>query len=458
MMALVILFFIAIWVFDLHKIIFVKSVSRNAGDSSALAAARWQGLSLNLIGDLNIMHALALSAGDPATADAIPAMQARLCYAGPMIAFMAAQQAAKNNGVYRNAGFDQLTHEHAEVVRTVYPNQIGPNGQMLFPEPYPGCWQDYANMLDLIADEGIAAGPDNACFYGDLAGGAHYLLMRGFYDAVAGQTWCWFFDHAPHLLEDYVNFFPCWWAPLPPPPPHIQYINSEIFGLGLEKRTTPLETLADAGTLAALAADRQLPGNLTNGMDQAADWYCYEAGAWAPWTVLAQGGDDPFPLTGPLKSRYNYVGADAVTRVETAFGRLTPGSQGAVLSNTVLWTAAAKPFGYLNEDDTPNSIPLVLPAFHEVRLFPVDAASGAGGGGYDLEWRRHIEEHLPQYMEHGPQPSGCWYCQRLQTWENEAFRQAGVAWLATNSWRCTIHPGPGGGGGGGQGGGTHHGH
>lgn len=59
LMALVILFFIVLWNFDLHKTIHVKNVSQTAGDSSALAAARWQGLALNLVGDLNIMHAVA---------------------------------------------------------------------------------------------------------------------------------------------------------------------------------------------------------------------------------------------------------------------------------------------------------------------------------------------------------------------------------------------------------------
>jgi hypothetical protein len=62
-----------------------------------------------------------------------------------------------------------------------------------------------------------------------------------------------------------------------------------------------------------------------------------------------------------------------------------------------------------------------------VRLIPVDASSVPAAGAYDLEWREHIEEHLDDYMEHGPSSSSCWYCRQLLTWENVAFRQAGIA-------------------------------
>ena len=208
-LVLVILFFIVLWNFDLHKILHVKAVSQNAGDAAALMAARWQGITLNLIGDLNIMHALALSTGDTPAAASITNIQARLCYTGPMIAMMGAQQAAKNNGVYVNDGFTDRLREHARRVRHDYPSRHGPGGSMLFPEPYPGCWTDYADMLDLIVNDGVAAGPDNARLYSDAAGGGHMLLRPDFYEAIAGRSWCWFFRNAPTLLDDYRNFFPC---------------------------------------------------------------------------------------------------------------------------------------------------------------------------------------------------------------------------------------------------------
>jgi len=56
-MALLILAVVIVWVFDVHTVLHIKARTQNAGDAAALAAARWQGVSLNLIGDLNILQA-----------------------------------------------------------------------------------------------------------------------------------------------------------------------------------------------------------------------------------------------------------------------------------------------------------------------------------------------------------------------------------------------------------------
>jgi hypothetical protein len=125
------------------------------------------------------------------------------------------------------------------------------------------------------------------------------------------------------------------------------------------------------------------------------------------------------------------------------------------VSNTLTWTAAAKPFGYLDEAQRPTRYRLVLPAYHEARLIPVDASSAPAGGGYNVDWQRHVRDHLPAYMEHGPDPaSSCRYCRQLVVWEMPAFRQAGVAWLDENSAQCDARDG----GHGGRGGGTRRGH
>lgn len=451
LLVMVILVFVVMWNFDLHKILFAKYLTQNAGDSAALMACRWQAVSLNLMGDLNLMHAVALSNDDIDTASSITQIQARLCYTGPMIAFMASQQAAKNNGVYRNDDFDRICREHAEAVRNDYPSKAAPDGSMLFPEPYPGCWQEYADMLDLMANEGIAAGPDNAHLYGDATGG-HPLLELGFYEAIAGQNWCWFFREESTLLEDYREFFPCWWAEIPEPP-HMQYINSEIYGLNLRIVTTGLESFLSAADATALAADRGLGGTVSNdAVDIDAVWYCYNS-RWTSWDAIKPyGTEDAFPVTGTVKPQYDYAGSDAAVRIEERIDRHTPGAGGSQVSDYITWTAAAKPFGYLNETETPNSYELVLPAYHEVRLIPVDASSAPAAGGYNIEWREHVEVHLDKYMDGGPnairndpEMKRCWYCLQLTTWEDTAFRQAGVDWLAVNSYLCTLPSGPGGG-------------
>jgi len=453
-LVVVVLALVVLWNFDVHKILHAKSVAQNAGDAAALMAARWQGISLNLIGDLNIAHAVALSSGQGDIAVSITGMQARLCFVGPMIAFMASQQAAKNNGIYSHPGFTERLYDHAEMVNEAYPSAVGPDGEILFPEPYPGCWQEYAGMLRVIADDGVAAAPDNTRYYGDDTGG-HVLLMIDFYEAIAGRSWCWFYHHAPALIEDYRNFPPCWWPPLPEIP-RMHYVNSEIFGLGLLSFTTALSSTVDTNRLSAIASERAFDDTAAvAAMGRVHSWFAYDPAAWTAWEAFSVSGSDPFPATGLVRPQYDYAGADAAVRIEARVGRLTPGPGSATVTNAITWTAAAKPFGYIEDEARPDSCTLVLPAFRDVRLIPLDASSAPAGGGYDLDWRAHIEEHLAEYMEQGPGPSSCWYCRQLLTWENSAFRQQGIDWLAVNSHLCTAS---GGGGPGGRGGGRRRGH
>ena len=91
LMALVILFFVVLWSADLHRFISAKDRSQNAGDAATLAAARWQATSLNLMGELNLLHVLALAAQDETAVHLVTSTQARLCYTGPMTAFAASQ-------------------------------------------------------------------------------------------------------------------------------------------------------------------------------------------------------------------------------------------------------------------------------------------------------------------------------------------------------------------------------
>ena len=451
-MVVVIATFFVLWNFDLHRILHVKSVSQNAGDAAALMAARWQGITLNLIGDLNLLQAVALSSGDTDTAASITNMQARLCFVGPMIGFMAAQQAAKGNKIYVNPEYTRILREHADRVRSDYPSAQTAGGEPLFPEPYPGCWREYAAMLDVIADEGVAAGPDNIRYYTDRAGG-HVLLDIGFYEAVGGRNWCWFHHHAPDLPADYTNYR--WWSPLPDIP-HFAAINSEIYGLGLSREFTGLDALTtDFEAFADLAEERSYDRPADTSLTVTATWYVYDAECWTAWDAISPYGEEPFPVTGPVRPQYDYAGADAAVRIEAEAARITPGPGGASITNIITWSAAAKPLGYLNDDDRPDSAGLVLPAYHDVRLIPIDASSAPAAGGYNLAWRRHIEDHLPAYMQYGPRARSCWYCLQLRTWEDPLFRGDGVAWLEENSWRCDVSAS---GGGGHRGGGTRRGH
>ncbi len=452
--------FVVLWNFDLHKTLAVKLRSQNGGDAAALAAARWQGLSLNLIGQLNVLQAVAIldalvrGDGDFGEARAIAGLQARLCYVGPVVGLSAAQQAAKQNGLFVHAGFTDDLARHAGIVAATYPARFRP--------PYPDddvsgltAWDDYAQMIWTVAANGVAAAPDHPDRYADYIPNSHPLLDPGFYDAVASLDWCWFLHNAYDLLRSYREWRD--WPALPvivrPDP-----MNSEFFSLRLGRAETleDIPGLSQAGVQSLRRELERLTGRAIRQevVRVEAAWFVYDPSAWGRWSDLY--GDD-FPFEGRVKSEYDYIGADAAVRVETALARVTPG----IATDAIAWTAAAKPFGFLEGPTRPNRWGLVLPAFREVRLVPVDAATGSAGGSRP-EWAMHIYTHLPDYSERGLEGlhPGCWYCAQLRQWEEPAFRQAGIEWLRLNSAACqrTPRPGGGGGGGGAPSGGTRRGH
>ncbi len=454
LMALVIITMVILWHVDLSNILHLKSRTQNAGDAAALAAARWQGITLNLIGDLNIMQALALSGGDTNAAERIAEMQARLRYMGPLVGLVAAQQAAKHNGIFVNAAFTAALQEHADDIREGYMDAVGG-----LAEPWPGCWAAYADVLAAQAAEGLAAAPDNTRRYNDY-NGDHVLLNPDFYDAVAGLDWCWFKWYNYDLLRFYTDY--TYWPSLPPRVPPETPADSEIFGLGLSTIQTVLPGGAAMLTnLNELVSARDLSPTpvTTAALDFAVTWTTYDPVHWTSWYALAASNDFPIRPLVP-RPEYDYAGADAVTRVVAEKARFTPRAGVSMIN----WTAAAKPFGYLETADgpeRPDHVGLVLPAFHNVRLVPADAASGPAGGAYDMAWREHIMLHLPAYMHDGLRgvDADCWYCQQLEQWEDDAFREGGLDWLeARNEDGTLLHPCPEPGGGSMPGGGTRRGH
>mgnify|MGYP001066174052 CR=1 FL=1 len=458
---LVILTVVGLWNFDLHKIFRVKHLARNGGDAAALAAARWQAISLNLIGELNLVQAALLAdaldrgLSNSPLAEAVANLQGRLCLAGPITGLAAAQLAAKNNGIHVHPDFTRALLEHAALVRREYPIRYTPPYET--PPGTPGAWEDYADMLTIIGQMGIAADPENRRLYTDIALSDHFLLNPAFYDAIASRDWCWFYFHAMSLLQTYRSWRD--WPPLPlfdDPEP----INSEYFGLGLRTATRlvglPASGAGSAGSRATEWADRLsgltgwlIPPEIVQVETR---WFCYRESDWFPWTDRIPEG---FPFIEPVRDAFNVAGADAAVRIEATMRRLSPGAG----KTTVGWTAAAKPFGSFGDRTIPpNRYGLVLPAFHDVRLIPVDTSSAPGGGSRP-GWGIHIRLHLGPYLQQGPSALSphCWYCDQLRTWEEDAFRQEGLNWLRQYSHLCRLPQGGGGGGGGGSGG-TRRGH
>ena len=475
LLALVILIFFIFFIVDLHRIIQRKDQVQNAGDAAALAAARWEGATLNLVGELNLMHALALVSQDDAAVNAITNMQVRLCFTGPMTGLIAAQVAAKNNLMYVNDDMTDILEEHSATVRNEYTQRY--EGGMAFQEPWPNAWAEYADMLTQVASDGIAAGPDNMRTY-DLSEG-HMLLTKAFYHAVDGYSWCWFYFNAYGLLQNYTSYQD--WPPLPIPEGS-DYANSEIFGLGLKSFVTPLRQILTPDQFSD-RADRAGFSQLThqvlvdsNVMHRVENWYFYKPGDWGAWDLIKPSGEDNFPITGPVREQYDVAGADAIVRVGASVTRMTPNTVGGSRTDGLSWSAAAKPFGYLEGGSGKERVTaasyLVLPAFRHVRLIPVDAASGADNSSSDPGWVRHIRHHLKGYLELGTlQDENCRYCRTLDFWERnpvqsvsqvevgeggepervsvqKPFRQIGIDWLQEFRDTCRRHTGGGSGGGG----------
>ena len=437
-MVVVILAFIALWNFDLHKLIYIKSLSLNASDAAGIAGARWQAISLNLLGELNAAQAVSITDSllrgdtDFAEARAIAALESRITYAGPMLGYAAAQQAAKNNQAYINQAFTSRVHRHAQAIRAMARD----DANLL----------DYANMLDTVANDGIAAVASDFEY--------HILLDSKFYAAMEAPDWCWL----QGLLRTYGG-----WQTWPP----IHFLEPLALNVNTVSSLNSLAGwMGDPGTPAkafqklSLAAGKTLSPELLNSPPTVpATWYCFDYSWVQNWTKALQdaGNGVPYPFVAPVKSQYDVVGAALVMRVSTE----TPPAYFNKSSNHITSVSAAKPFGYLDGPVPASRYGLVLPAFHDARLITVDSAMMSPPADDDDagdNMNDHMVYHVPIYLKYGPAgiqdlATHCQQCRDLIQWEDPAFRATGIAWLSANP--C---PHSGGGGGGGGGGGSAHGH
>ena len=178
------------------------------------AAARWQGITLNALGALNLAKIDVLcKIGDPSLNPAawdaatnicerVTALQERIAFAGPLMGFYAAQRAALKNGV------DKPDADMAALVAEAASRAPMLSGTDLWPEKA----EDYADMLRGAARDGVCAGVDNAQFFNFAIRSSHPLYSKAFYEAVAGEDWCWFYlrDGMNDLLASFAG-----WSEIP---------------------------------------------------------------------------------------------------------------------------------------------------------------------------------------------------------------------------------------------------
>ncbi|MGN0852260.1 MAG: pilus assembly protein TadG-related protein [Kiritimatiellia bacterium] len=468
------LVFLLVMETDIFSAIRGKTRIQNAGDAAALAGARWQGITLNLIGELNLIHVAASCESNETAAAGIVALQERLAVAGPVVGLMAANAAALENKAPIHDDFTQIVAARAQAAAG-YAS-----------DTWPDKGADYGNMLRIAAAGGLATGNDNASLL-PICSEYHPLYDLTFYEAVRASDWrriclnCFAGDHSratATLLS---------WNGWPAPPPLAEgadLANSEFLSLHLRRATVALEDAsrpAAAAVILAAAGDLGLGDVVTQEnldayqvLSRPRTWYFYDDSAWRTWRELDIGGTTRFPLENAVRPEYDVMGATSLFKVRD---ELVPLAQIA-RTNTFEWTAAAKPFGSVDHaggtrrvidlfsvHDGSFNAPLVLPSFRFVRLIPIggvgtpdpEDASGSSWsssrGASDPAWLEHVNRHVP----HNQRVDACRYCGILLLYGERADHlRAGGRYLMEHAHDdyCAPPSPPGGK----RGGGTSHAH
>ena len=432
---------------DVFMAIRGKGRLQNAGDAAALAAARWQGITLNAVGALNLaqIDIACKYCENPSQisnlVEGVQHLQERLVFAGPCAGLYASQCIAAKNGIEVDKGMTGLVNDSIAGAARYVPGTAS----------WPTKSEDYALMLKGAISEGVYAGCDNAQFFNYSANGSHPLFNRAFYQAVDGEDWCWFFlrGNMYDLLKNFNG-----WGDVPegatPSPTNPEFyavdvnrfsgalrdVDPDQNGQRIRRNAIDLARRAGCENVNEYAFDRS--GVLTNFTDYA--WYVY-GGDWRQWTEMHRAGPDQLPLRSDVQPRYDVFGCSAVTRVVATLTPVTPGT--AARQNQ--WTAAAKPFGEIDGKTITldGELPLVTPAFTAVRLIMLAGASEERQNMAEDDWVVHTRDHIQMCAE-GKGVAGCRYCAILENkWNKDAFRLKGVAWLSRNSDQCIVHTGGG---------------
>ncbi|MFZ2642392.1 MAG: pilus assembly protein TadG-related protein [Verrucomicrobiia bacterium] len=441
---------------------------------------------------------------------ALDKLQARIYFVGPMLGVLHAQQAAKLNGMHAVASYANTFYDLAQYIETHagdYPDYVyNPWLQFFDSNERQQLLMDYAALCREIGDQGVAALPANA--WGDdgdldwsnaTAYAQQFLGDRAFYGAIACQDWC----YLKPLLWIYSDW--TFWGPV------TSSMGVDPFRfLSLRVRPRSDASLwngltsADQNNLNSiiqsmltdpsrnLTPNENWPGgdnwplhgfHWTNNLPRfdlpsapayvPLRWAVYNRGWYNQWDTALVGQ----LLAGTVKPSCNYSSRNAdsvwvsqasanVTMAVanpdrtswTAAGRQTELSDAlnnlsalrnanSVSGRGILASAAARPFGQIDENTPPTQYPVVLPVFTDVRLIPLVFSSS--GGDFDPAWLEHKFMHIPPYTHQGLSglQAGCVYCQQLRVWENPGFRQIGIAW-----WNSQTNANPCPPGGGNQGG------
>lgn len=200
------------FMFDLSQTVKLRAKSQTSTDSAALTAAAWQGRSLNMIGELNLIKATQILTTYPdyepdktalenhgENLKIVSELQARVAYVGPLLGFATAQQAAKNNGLRNNSSYGSIINDHIEM-------HLIDDADFTYDDveiDLPYDWvESYRLLLENVKSQGIAALPVNNRFLmtiplltsnSPLSQNLNLLMDPAFYGAVHANWYCYFY-------------------------------------------------------------------------------------------------------------------------------------------------------------------------------------------------------------------------------------------------------------------------
>ena len=382
--------------FALNVDVFISSRAKirlqNAADASALALARWQGITLNLIGELNLAHLAAVSQSNETAMAGIVALQQRLAFIGPTIGFKAANDLAKENGIAISQDMTLITRLIAEFMD-----------------------DDYRRMLETVLNQtgGICAGVDNAAIL-------HNAPTKDFFDAIVNHDFralCRYAGNA-HRLPD---------------PPNLDEIqltaqNDACIGsIGINWDYGGLYG-GKIGALIDIARNYKLDHVITRG-DLTANAPLLAKRAWCTyddreWRGLPdEFSFSRFPWLTPLRNEYNVAGGSATIRVEGS----VPLASLTATTNFITAQAAAKVLGSVNGQRVIDvSPPLVLPSFSRVRLVPFGVGAVNRANRANINYVREI---LGVLLHRGGPNNAL---QAIEMLKSDEFRAAAEKWYSTH--------------------------
>jgi len=373
---------------------------QNAADASALALARWQGATLNLIGDLNLAHLAAVCQSNRNAIAGIVSLQQRLAFMGPTAGFKAANDLAEENRIAISPDMTRATR----LVSTF----VG---------------DSYRRMLEVVLRNGIRAGVDNAAIL--KPGNIDPRVDPDFYAAIKAKdfrTLCLRYANGAHQLPSIPTG-------VPDPDEILLSGHNACFGsvgIGWENGAgyaSRIRTLADFARDCGIdGRDINEPGLRTNAtLFAEGNWCIYDAGEWSELPV--EFSFSRFPWLSPLREEYNTSGGSATIRVEGAVALTSVAAQ----TNAITAQAAAKTLGRVDGMSVTKVSPsLVLPSFPRARLVPF----GVGAAGrYGLSNVNHVRSLLGLLGHPGGASS---YLSLLELFHSNEFRSAAEEWYSNH--------------------------